>query len=449
MGTLFAKPTRLSLPFAVLFFLALALALPVSAATIEGVRLWSGPDQNRLVFDLDGPVDHKLFVLHSPERVVVDIRNARLRHDLSRLDLSKSFVHRVRSATHNGGDLRVVLDMRDRVQPKSFLLKPTQQYGHRLVIDLLEPRSKPTVTQRSVQATQGRARDVIIAIDAGHGGDDPGASGRHGTREKDVVLAIARRLERLIRAERGMRPVMIRTGDYYVSLRKRMQKAREKKADLFISIHADAFRDGRARGASVWVLSQKGATSEAGRWLAESENSADLIGGVSLDDKDNLLASVLLDLSQNATIAASLDVGELMLGELKRITKVHKPRVEQAGFVVLKSPDIPSILVETGFISNSREERNLRDPNYQQKLARAMLRGVRSYFDRNPPPGTLLALKSAGPKANGERKYVIRRGDTLSGIAQRYRVSQKYLRTANNLTGDRLRVGQTLRIPVM
>jgi len=448
MGTLFAKRARLPMQLTLLFFFALALSLPASAATIEGVRLWSGPDQNRLVFDLNGPIEHKLFVLHSPERVVVDIKNARLLHDLSRLDLSKSFVRRVRSATHNG-DLRVVLDIRGRVRPKSFLLKPTQKYGHRLVIDLQEPRSKPTVTQRSVQATQGKARDVIIAIDAGHGGDDPGASGRHGTREKDVVLAIARRLERLIREERGMRPVMIRTGDYYVSLRKRMQKARDMKADLFISIHADAFRDGRARGASVWVLSQKGASSEAGRWLAESENSADLIGGVSLDDKDDLLASVLLDLSQNATIAASLDVGGLMLGELKRIAKVHKPRVEQAGFVVLKSPDIPSILVETGFISNSREERNLRDPKYQHKLANAMLRGVRGYFTRNAPPGTLLALKSSGPKTNGERKYVIRRGDTLSAIAQKYRVSQKYLRTANNLSGDRLRVGQTLRIPVM
>ncbi len=448
MRILFVKPVCLPMQFVLLFFLALALSLPASAATIEGVRLWSGPDQNRLVFDLNGPVKHKLFVLHSPERVVVDIKNARLLHDLSRLDLSKSFVHRVRSATHNG-NLRVVLDMRGKVQPKSFLLKPTQQYGHRLVVDLQEPRSKPTVTQRSVRATQGKARDVIIAIDAGHGGDDPGASGRHGTREKDVVLAIAQRLERLIRKERGMQPVMIRTGDYYISLRKRMQRARDMKADLFISIHADAFRDGRARGASVWVLSQKGATSEAGRWLEKSENSADLIGGVSLDDKDDLLASVLLDLSQNATIAASLDVGGLMLGELKRIARVHKPHVEQAGFVVLKSPDIPSILVETGFISNSHEERNLRDPNYQRKLANAMLRGVRSYFIRNPPPGSLLALKPNDPKAKGGQKYVIRRGDTLSGIAQKYRVSQKYLRTANNLSGDGLKIGQTLHIPVM
>lgn len=426
------------------FGLGLLLSLPVFSAKVEGVRLWSGPDHNRLVFDLDGPIDHKLFMLSSPDRVVLDIKNARLLQDLSRLDVSNSFVHRIRSA-RRGSDLRVVLDMRGKVHPKSFLLKPTQKYGHRLVIDLQAAHSKKaTVTKRSAARPTGRARDVIIAIDAGHGGDDPGASGRHGTKEKDVVLAIARKLEKLIRQQHGMRPVMIRTGDYYVSLRKRMKKAREMKADLFISIHADAFRDGRARGASVWVLSQKGASSEAGRWLAESENSADLIGGVSLDDKGDLLASVLLDLSQNATIAASLDIGELMLGELKHMTKVHKPRVEQAGFVVLKSPDIPSILVETGFISNAREERKLRDPAYQLKLATAILRGARSYFVDNAPPGTLLAQR-----AQGNQQHVIQRGETLSGIAQKYRISQKYLRTANNLASDRLKVGQTLRIPYM
>ena len=430
-----------------IFFLILLVAvfsLPASAALVEGVRLWSGPEQDRLVFDLNGAIDHRVFVLHSPERVVVDIKGSRLLKGLGELKLDNSLVRGVRSAMHKN-DLRVVLDMRSRVQPKSFLLKPTQKNGYRLVIDLQGARSKPVATKRSVPTPGKRkARDVIIAIDAGHGGEDPGASGRHGTREKDVVLAIARELARQIRKEPGMRPVLIRDGDYYVSLRRRMQKAREMKADMFISIHADAFRDGRARGASVWVLSQKGASSEAGRWLAESENSADLIGGVSLDDKDDLLASVLLDLSQNATLAASLDIGSLMLNELRGITRVHKPRVEQAGFVVLKSPDIPSILVETGFISNAREERKLRDKRYQRQLATAILRGTRNYFADNAPPGTLLAMRG-----KGTQKHVIRRGETLSGIAQRYRVSQKYLRIANNLSSDRLRVGQTLRIPVM
>jgi N-acetylmuramoyl-L-alanine amidase len=220
-----------------------------------------------------------------------------------------------------------------------------------------------------------------------------------------------------------------------------MEMARELRADLFVSIHADAFQDGRARGASVYVLSQKGASSEAARWLAESENNADLIGGVSLDGKDDLLASVLLDLSQNATIAASLDVGGEVLKELQDVGAVHKLRVEQAGFVVLKSPDIPSILVETGFISNPREEHNLRDDRYQEKLARAMLKGVRAFFTQNPPPGTLLA--------SIERRHIIQRGETLSSIAQRYQISHLDLRSANNLTGDILKIGQTLRIPVM
>jgi N-acetylmuramoyl-L-alanine amidase len=282
---------------------------------------------------------------------------------------------------------------------------------------------------------------VIIAIDAGHGGDDPGASGRRGTREKHVVLAIARQLERLIKKEPGMRPVMIRNGDYYLGLRKRMQKARAMQADLFISIHADAFRNGRASGSSVYVLSQNGATSEAAQWLAKSENSSDLIGGVSLDDKDDLLRSVLLDLSQNATIAASLDVGSSVLKELGGVGKLHKKRVEQAGFAVLKSPDIPSILVETGYISNKREERNLRDKGYQRKLAVAMLKGVRRYFSQNAPPGTRLAM--------ADQKHVIRRGETLSGIAQQYSVTQLALRSINSLRNSRLKIGQVLRIPVL
>ena len=405
--------------------------------------MWASPESTRLVFDINGPVDHKVFMLHGPDRVVVDLENARLLREPTDLDFAGSLVTGLRHAERNGSDLRMVLDLKGKVRPKSFLLKPTQQYGHRLVIDLEDASSQPAkkITRTVEQPAQTSARDVIIAIDAGHGGEDPGALGRRGTREKDVVLQIARQLENLIKNERGMRPVMVRSGDYYLGLRKRMQKARDLKADLFVSIHADAFRDGRASGASVYVLSQNGATSEAARWLAESENNADLIGGVSLDDKDDLLASVLLDLSQNATIAASLDVGGSVLKELGRVGKVHKHRVEQAGFVVLKSPDIPSILVETGYISNSREERNLRDNGYQRKLARAMLKGVQAYFEDNAPPGSLLAMR--------DRQHVIRPGDTLSGIAQHYQVSQLALRKTNNLGSDVLRIGQKLRIPVM
>lgn len=431
-------------------FVGLALMLSnvlfstANAATVDGVRMWAGPDNTRLVFDISGPIDHKIFMLRSPNRIVVDMQNTRLRKQPAGLNFSDGVVTDLRSGERNGNDLRMVLDIKGRVRPKSFLLKPTQQYGHRLVIDLQDASAKQSrKIKRQVSVNpRGAPRDLIVAIDAGHGGEDPGATGRRGTREKDVVLAIARELERLIRKERGMRPVMIRTGDYFVGLKDRRKKARELKADLFVSIHADAFRNGRARGTSVYVLSQGSATSKAAKWLAENENNSDLIGGVSLDDKDDLLGSVLLDLSRNASIAASLDVGGKVLQQLKVIGRVHKDRVEQAGFAVLKAPDIPSILVETGYISNKYEENNLRNKKHQRKLARAMLGGVRSYFRHNAPPGTLLAQV--------DRKHTIRRGETLSGIASKYQVSQRTLRSTNRLASNSvLKIGQTLSIPVM
>ncbi len=414
------------------------------AATVNGVRMWAGPDNTRLVFDISGPIDHKVFMLGNPSRIVVDMQNTRLRRQPAGLNFSDGVVTDLRSGERNGNDLRMVLDLKGKVRPKSFLLKPTQQYGHRLVIDLQDVRSKQgrKIKRQVSPIPKGAARDVIVAIDAGHGGDDPGATGRRGTREKDVVLAIARELERLIKKERGMRPVMIRRGDYFVGLKDRRKKARELKADMFVSIHADAFRNGRARGTSVYVLSQGSATSKAAKWLAENENNSDLIGGVSLDDKDDLLGSVLLDLSRNASIAASLDVGGKVLQQLKVIGRVHKNRVEQAGFAVLKAPDIPSILVETGYISNKYEENNLRNKKHQRKLASAMLSGVRGYFRHNAPPGTLLAQV--------DRKHTIRRGETLSGIASRYQISQRTLRSTNRLASNTvLKIGQTLRIPVM
>jgi N-acetylmuramoyl-L-alanine amidase len=277
----------------------------------------------------------------------------------------------------------------------------------------------------------------VIAIDAGHGGKDHGATGRRGTREKTVVLSIARKLAELIRKEPGMRSVLIRDGDYFLGLRQRIDKARKHNADLFISIHADAFRDRRARGSSVFVLSRRGASSEMARWIAAKENAADLAGGVSLDDKDDMLTGVLLDLSQSATLAASHEVAANMLGGLKRLGKTHKSTVQRAGFMVLKSPDIPSILVETAFISNPTEENNLRSSKHQEKLARAMLNGIRDYFDNHPPAGTMRVA----------RKHRIKSGDTLSDIAAAYQVSLNSLRGFNSLKSDRLRVGETLRIP--
>lgn len=407
---------------------------------VGGVRMWQAPEHTRLVFDVSGPVEHTLFRLSDPERVVIDMRNARLVRADGAPSLENSFLERMRSAPRNGDDLRVVLDLKRRLQPQSFLLKPNQEYGHRLVIDLYDPGAGQPVAEASGAPADPaqRPRDVVIAIDAGHGGEDPGARGRKGTREKDVVLRIARYLADLVRKEKGMQPVLIRDGDYYLGLRNRMEKARAHKADLLISIHADAFRDARAKGASVYVLSRSGATSEAARWLAESENASDLVGGVSLDDKDDLLAKVLLDLSQTGTIEASLDVGSDVLASLKQVAKTHKHRVQQAGFAVLKSPDIPSILVETAFISNPQEERKLREPQYQRRMAQAMMKGIRGYFTRHAPPGTLLAE---------HREHVIARGDTLSEIAEQYRVSLASLRAANGIEGDRLQVGQVLRIP--
>ncbi len=424
--------------------LILCVSAPLWADNrIDGVRMWPAPDHTRLVFDTSGPLEHTLFTLKGPDRLVIDIKDASLIATTDGLDYATSLLSGIRSAQRNGNDLRVVLDLKQAVQPKSFVLRPNEEYGHRLVIDLLNSESKPALTPTTLKSINNRAkaRDVVIAIDAGHGGDDPGAIGPNGVREKDVVLAIARKLKTLVDREPGMRAVMIRDGDYFIGLKKRVKLAREThRADFLVSIHADSFRDRRARGSSVYTLSSGGATSEQARLLAEKENSSDLIGGVSLDDKDDLLASVLLDLSQTATIEVSSDVASRVLKGLKGVSRLHKRKVEQAGFRVLKSPDLPSILIETAFISNPSEERKLRDPAHQQKLARAMLNGVRGYFRQNPPPGTILAL-------NKPRKHVISRGETLSGIAEQYRVSLDTLRSANNLRNNILRVGQVLQIP--
>ena len=416
-------------------------ALWVGAAEVTDVRVWADAERTRLVLDLDAPVEHKLFTLSAPDRVVVDLEGARLRAD-NLDDTASGPIRNLRHGVRNGRDLRLVLDLTGPVKPRSFLLKPDQQSGHRLVVDLENPgqaRRSPERPTKSVDQIRA-PRDLVIAVDPGHGGKDPGARGSHGTNEKQVVLEIARRLARHIDQEPGMRAVLTRDGDRFLSLRQRMDIARDHDADLFVSIHADAFRDRRVQGSSVYVLSRRGASSEMARILAQSENAADLAGGVSLNDKDELLRSVILDLSQSASIEASLEVADNVLQGLKQVGKVHKDHVQQAGFVVLKSPDIPSILVETAFISNPSEERKLRQAAHQDKLARAMLAGIRNYFYSNPPPGTYVAM-------HNPREYVIRRGDTLSEIASRYNVSLSLLRAANGLTTDRVYVGQTLRIP--
>jgi N-acetylmuramoyl-L-alanine amidase len=341
--------------------------------------------------------------------------------------------------------LRVVLDLNEAVRSRSFTAGPNNKYGDRLVIDLQRSGSLHAVKTASESYHPGR--DIVVAIDPGHGGHDPGAIGRGKTREKDVALQISRTLAARINSEPGMKAVLVRTGDYYVDHRRRMEIARRNKADLFISVHADAVDDRRAYGASVYALSLKGASDEAAKQLAERENASVRIGGVSLEDKDEVLASVLLDLSQSAALSASLDVGSKVIRELAGLGKVHRRTVQQAGFLVLKSPDMPSILVETAFISNPSEEKKLRDKRHQRRLADAILAGVRNYFYSNPPPDTRIAMEMRRVPARKVR-HVIARGDTLSEIAERYNVSTAAIRAANKLSNDRIRVGQTLSIPL-
>lgn len=424
---------------ALIFCVTLAQAAPVE---LENIRIWAAPDNTRVVFDVSAPVEHRLETLSDPHRVVLDISNARLRKAPAQPRANDKFLQQVRSGMRNRDDLRIVLDLKQYSDSKSFLLPPNKHYGHRLVIDLFDAQAdKVSARHAAISPQPDRARDVIIAIDAGHGGEDPGAIGPSGTREKEIVMQISRRLAQLINNEHGMQAMLVREGDYYLPLRKRMQVARESKADLFISIHADAFRDPRVSGSSVYILSQHGASSEAARWLAEQENASDLVGGVSLDVKDNILASVLLDLSQTASLEASIDVADRVLSGLRKVGKVHKRHVQAAGFAVLKSPDIPSILIETAYISNPQEEKNLRNNLFQEKMAAAILSGLRGYFNEHAPEGTLLAA------TRKVRKHVISRGDTLSAIAQQYSISMQKLREHNGLKSDVIRIGQVLDIP--
>lgn len=427
-------------------------SLSVAAATVDGVRVWRAPDHTRLVFDLSDAVTHKVFPLTNPDRLVIDIDDVSLKADTATLDFSSSPIASIRSAVQEQKNLRIVLDLKKAVQPRSFPLAKNEQYGDRLVVDLYDRGKETAKTVADVTADNNR-RNIIVAIDAGHGGEDPGALGPKRIREKQVVLAISRELKKMFDRTPGYTAILVRDGDYYVPLRQRTDIAHQKRADMFISIHADAFNKSSAHGASVFALSRRGATSEAARYLASRENRADLIGGagsVSLDDKDHMLASVLLDLSMTATLSSSLDIGDEVLKSIGGVARLHKKKVEQAGFVVLKSPDIPSILIETGFISNPTEAKRLASRDYQQKMARAIYQGVSRYFSKNLPVGTLLAANNSGAGSSGHRSpntYVITRGDTLSGIAVRYNITVKELLHHNGLSSTRIRIGQRLKIP--
>jgi N-acetylmuramoyl-L-alanine amidase len=438
---------------AVIILVSLFCSISVLASDIEGVRLWRAPDHTRVVFDLTGPVDHKVFQLENPSRLVIDITDARNQARLSSVDLSKTPIKRIRSAVREKSDLRFVFDLQTSIQPRSFFLKKHAGKPARLVIDLYDKKklTEKTIDKVAKAASVSTKRDILIVVDAGHGGEDPGAIGPGKIQEKDVVLDISKRLAAKINATKGYKAKLTRTGDYYVPLRKRSDFARKHRADFFISVHADAFTTPKARGASVFALSRRGATSETARFLAKRENAADLIGGVgsvALDNKDNVLKGVLVDLSMTATLSSSLDAGQYVLNEMGRIAYLHKRHVEQAGFLVLKSPDVPSILVETGFISNPREEKRLSTKAYRQKMAESLFSGIRSYFEKSPPAETYVAWRqnNGGDSRKRVSVYIVERGDTLSGIAERFNLSLRELKSINNMSGNTIRIGQKLSL---
>jgi N-acetylmuramoyl-L-alanine amidase len=400
--------------------LAACLPLPARALALQAARVWPAREYTRVTLESAAPIAHQLLAIKNPERLVLDLEGIDISAELQRLaakvQSTDPYIQGIRVALNRPGVTRLVLDLKAEVKPQLFSVPPVAEYGHRLVLDLypmepidplmalLQERDEPSKPERPDSARTDKAdparpaddmrppqraerrgpRPLIVMLDPGHGGEDPGAVGKRGTFEKDIVLAIGRKLKRKIDREQTIRALLTRDDDYFVPLRDRVAKARAVKADLFISIHADAFGNRDVRGSSVFALSERGATSAAARWLAQSENRADLIGGVNLDVGDPILAKTLLDLSQTASITDSLKLGRLMLDEIGEVNALHKNYVEQAGFAVRKAPDVPSILVETAFISNPDEERRLRDDRYQHKLADSMLGGIRRYFAQSP-----------------------------------------------------------------
>ncbi len=500
----------------VLLIGSLVLSQAAFALTlIDNVRAYRAPEYTRFVFDVSGPPQYQVLPDLAPGRVVIDFRDAELKTNTDTIDLQDGPVRRVRSGAPTAGTLRVVFDLAVAVRVNSFTLTPNAQYGHRLVIDLYDQAIEQKAKTMADFVPPGSGpRKIVVAIDAGHGGEDPGARGRKGTREKDIVLAIARALRDHLQNDPGMRPVMIRDGDYYVGLKERRMTARKKhNADIFVSIHADAFTRRGARGASVFAVSRRGATSNTAAYLAEAENRADQVGGIAPTVDDDVV-SVISDLIMEGTMSHSLHVGASVLKAMGSFARLHKPHVEQAGFMVLKEPNMPSILVETGFISNPEEETLLRTTAYQQRLAQAVAKGVRQYFEQYPPPGTWFAARRDGlPPATTaatpstadtnvaqapadtdaaaaqtadevfaaaaampitvaaepvlassvvpkkpERSAVfapkdkflphtVRRGQSLVWLANKYGVSQRAIKQANNLQRDALRIGETLKIP--
>ncbi|MFD2165528.1 N-acetylmuramoyl-L-alanine amidase [Thalassotalea euphylliae] len=428
------------------WFAALTFFVSVSAFasnTIKGVRVWPAPENTRVVFDLAKTPDYSYFSLSRPDRLVIDFADSKNAVQLANLAKNDKRIERVRtSKPKKKGGTRIVLELADSYQLTIFPLAPAGQYGNRLVVDLYD-KEKINNVEKVAKRTPKSDRDIVIGIVAGHGGEDPGSIGPKGTYEKHVTLAIAKRLEALIKKQKGMKAVMIRTGDYYVPVGRRSEIARQKKVDFLVSIHADAFYTPKPSGASVWVVTNKRVESELSKWLRNRSKNSELLGGgggVIKNTKDDNLAITLADMNKEHSLSVGMSVAHDVQSHLARVTKMHKKRPQHGNFGVLKSSDFPSILVETGFISNPKEERNLNSGKHQQKLANAVFNGIKKHFLENPPMGTYFAKM-------GYRKHKVSRGESLSLLAQRYNVSVGELKSANNLKSSTVRIGQTLRIP--
>ena len=442
------------------------LPASVFAADIESLDIWRSPDFTRVVIDVSKRPEYSVFVLEDPHRVVIDIRDSRMNAALQGLDMEGSPVTAVRSGSRNQTDTRIVLDLSSPINPSSYSLPPNAEHGERLIIDLYDAGTQaPALAPATMSGDQDASvapvepviaesasrRNIVVAIDAGHGGSDPGAIAKDGhMQEKDIALAISRAVAERIRAMPGFEPVMIRDGDYYVQLQQRPQLARQKRADIFLSIHADSHATSRAEGMTIYALSQSTAEDENIRRVTEKENSSDLLGGnsgdTSLRNVDDDLALTLLDLSMAWSIEQSMAAGSYILNATGNVARLRRDVPQQGNFWVLRSPDIPSLLIETGYLSNPAEARRLASADYQRKLADSIVQGVMNYFYERPPEGSLIAWQKANNQGP-DRQYVVTRGDSLSLIAQRHNLSLSQLRSANSLRGDTIQVGQTLSIP--
>lgn len=443
--------------------LFLTVVSSAQSAEVQEVRLWRAPDYTRIVFDLDRQVQYSVFALENPNRIVIDLTDSDMVASLADLDFKGSPVLGMRTGPRNGADLRVVLDLANSVNPSSFTLAPSEEQKNRLVVDLYDVGRAPPVPQDvttpSPISDVPQQRDIIVAIDAGHGGEDPGALGYdRKIREKDIALAISRAIYDRLKSAPGYSPVLIRDGDYSVQLQRRPQIARQNRADIFLSIHADSFRTTAAEGITVYALSERIAEDENSRRVTEKENSADLLGGIagdtSLRNIEDDLARTLLDLSMAWSIEQSITAGSYILNSLGDAATLRRDKPQQGNLWVLRSPDIPSLLIETGYLSNPSEARKLNTSAYQRRLADSIVQGVMKYFYDRPPEDTLIAWQksnniapSMGVATSGA--YVVKRGDSISMIAQRYGISSTELKRINNLKNDVIHVGQELQIPGM